>query len=321
MSSRLSRRGLLGAASLLTLGLAAGLPPRAARAEDKVLRIGVQKYGSLVLLKGKGSLDAALAPLGFKVTWTEFPAGPQLLEALNVGVVDFGTTGEAPPIFAQAAGAPLLYVGHEPPAPRGEAIIVPKDSTIATIADLKGKRVALNKGSNVHYLLVKALAAAGVDYKDITPVFLPPADARAAFEKGAVDAWAIWDPFLAAAQAATGARTLVDGTGLVANHQFYLAEQKFAAANPQVIDIVLKGLHDIGEEVKADPAAAAKLLTASVGIPAPILTEAISRQAFGVKALSPEVIAEQQRIADTFFGLGLIPKAISIADVVRKVAS
>jgi len=321
MNSRLTRRSLLGAASVLSLGLVAGLSPRAARAEDKVLRIGVQKYGSLVLLKGKGSLDAALAPLGFSVTWTEFPAGPQLLEALNVGAVDFGTTGEAPPIFAQAAGAPLLYVGHEPPAPRGEAIIVPKDSAITSVAALKGKRVALNKGSNVHYLLVKALAAAGVDYKDITPVFLPPADARAAFEKGAVDAWAIWDPFLAAAQAATGARTLVDGTGLVANHQFYLAEQKFAAANPQVIDIVLKGLYDIGEEVKADPAAAAKLLTASVGIPAPILTEAISRQAFGVKALSPEVIAEQQRIADTFLGLGLIPKAISIADVVRKAAS
>lgn len=321
MTTRLTRRSLLGAASALSLGLLAGLSPRAARAADKVLRIGVQKYGSLVLLKGKGSLDAALAPLGFSVTWTEFPAGPQLLEALNVGAVDFGTTGEAPPIFAQAAGAPLLYVGHEPPAPRGEAIIVPKDSAITSVAALKGKRVALNKGSNVHYLLVKALAAAGVDYKDITPVFLPPADARAAFEKGAVDAWAIWDPFLAAAQAATGARTLVDGTGLVANHQFYLAEQKFAAANPQVIDIVLKGLYDIGEEVKADPAAAAKLLTASVGIPAPILTEAISRQAFGVKALSPEVIAEQQRIADTFLGLGLIPKAISIADVVRKAAS
>ncbi len=321
MPSLLTRRGLLGAASVLTLGLAAGLPLRAARAEDKVLRIGVQKYGSLVLLKGKGSLDAALAPLGFSVTWTEFPAGPQLLEALNVGAVDFGTTGEAPPIFAQAAGAPLLYVGHEPPAPRGEAIIVPKDSAIASVADLKGRRVALNKGSNVHYLLVKALAAAGVDYKDITPVFLPPADARAAFEKGAVDAWAIWDPFLAAAQAATGARTLVDGTGLVANHQFYLAERNFAEANPQVVDIVLKGLYDIGEEVKADPAAAATKLTASVGIPAPILTEAISRQAFGVKALSPAVIAEQQGIADTFFGLGLIPKAISIAEVVRKAAS
>src|SRR4029450_9547200 len=88
--------------------------------------------------------------------------------------------GEAPPIFAQAAGAPLLYVAHEPPAPKGEAILVPKDSPIKSVADLKGKKIALNKGSNVHYLLVKALAKAGVQYSDIQAIFLTPADARAA---------------------------------------------------------------------------------------------------------------------------------------------
>ena len=150
-----------------------------------------------------------------KVVWTEFPSGPPLLEALNVGAIDFGNTGEAPPIFAQAAGAPILYVAYEPPAPKGEAILVPKDSKITSVADLKGKKVALNKGSNVHYLLVKALEKAGVKYSEIEPVFLAPADARAAFERGAVDAWVIWDPFQAAAEAATGARTLADGTGIV----------------------------------------------------------------------------------------------------------
>src|SRR6185437_17177841 len=120
--------------------------------------------------------------------------------------IDFGSTGEAPPIFAQAAGAPLLYVGHEPPAPKGEALIVPKDSKIATVADLKGKRVALNKGSNVHYLLVRALEHAGLKYSDITPEFLAPSDALAAFSRGSIDAWVIWDPYEAAAQASTGAR-------------------------------------------------------------------------------------------------------------------
>ncbi len=155
-------------------------------AQDKVVRIGFQKYGKLVLLKSKGTLEGKLKPLGYKVVWTEFPAGPQLLEALNVGAIDFGNTGEAPPIFAQAAGAPLVYVAHEPPAPEGEAILVPKDSPIKSVADLKGKKVALNKGSNVHYLLVKALEKAGVKYSDIEPVFLAPADARAAFERGSV---------------------------------------------------------------------------------------------------------------------------------------
>ncbi|MBV9237457.1 MAG: ABC transporter substrate-binding protein, partial [Xanthobacteraceae bacterium] len=128
-----------------------------ADAADKVIHIGYQKYGNLVLLKGKGDLERRLAPLGVQVAWTEFPAGPPLLEAINAGAIDFGSVGEAPPIFAQAAGTPFVYVAREPPAPKGEAILVPKDSKIASVADLRGKRVALNKGSNVHYLLVKAL--------------------------------------------------------------------------------------------------------------------------------------------------------------------
>ena len=125
--------------------------------QDKVVRIGFQKYGKLVLLKSKGTLEDKLKAAGYKVVWTEFPSGPPLLEALNVGAIDFGNTGEAPPIFAQAAGAPIQYVAHEPPAPKGEAILVPKDSPLKSVADLKGKKVALNKGSNVHYLLPKAL--------------------------------------------------------------------------------------------------------------------------------------------------------------------
>ena len=201
--------GMLAVAALIVATVIA--VPAASQAQEKIVRIGFQKYGKLVLLKSKGTLEGKLKPLGYKVAWTEFPAGPQLLEALNVGAIDFGNTGEAPPIFAQAAGAPLVYVAHEPPAPAGEAILVAKDSPIQSVADLKGKKVALNKGSNVHYLLVKALEKAGVKYSEIEPVFLAPADARAAFERGSVQAWAIWDPFQAAAEAATGARTLADG--------------------------------------------------------------------------------------------------------------
>ena len=117
---------------------------RLAGAADKVVRIGYQKYGTLVLLKGKGLLEKKLKSIDYTVEWTEFPGGPQLLEALNAGAVDFGSTGETPPIFAQAANAPLVYIAHEPPAPRGEAILVPKDSPIKSVADLKGKKVAFN---------------------------------------------------------------------------------------------------------------------------------------------------------------------------------
>src|SRR5471030_965299 len=165
------------------------------------LRIGYQKSATtLVLLKGEGSLEKSLAAQGVNVKWTEFPGGPQLLEGLNVGAIDFGYTGETPPVFAQAAGAKLVYVANEPPAPTSEAILVPKDSPIKSVQELKGKKVVLNKGSNVHYLLVRALEDAGLKYTDVQTVFLPPADARAAFERGSVDAWVIWDPYQAAAE-------------------------------------------------------------------------------------------------------------------------
>ena len=242
---------------------------------EGTIRIGYQKYGTLVLLKTKGLLEEKLKPLGVSVEWTEFPAGPQLLEALNVGAIDYGTTGEAPPIFAQAAGAPLVYVGYEPPAPGGEAILVPQDSPLQTVADLKGKNVALNKGSNVHYLLVKALEKEGVAYSEIQTSFLPPADARAAFEKGAVDAWVIWDPFLAAAEAATGARQLADGTGIVQNHQFYLASRSFVEARPDVVDVVFEAIGEIDEWVKASPGEVAAEFSPALGIPAPILEVAV----------------------------------------------
>nr|WP_247887028.1 sulfonate ABC transporter substrate-binding protein [Azospirillum sp. SYSU D00513] len=310
---------LAGAAALLGIAVGAGAPPAAAA--DRTVRIGYQKYGTLVILKEKGLLEEKLKPLGFRVTWTEFPGGPQLLEALNVGALDFGTTGEAPPIFAQAAGAPLLYVGYEPPSPTSEAILVPKDSPIKNVAELKGKRVALNKGSNVHYLLVKALEEAKLSVADIEPVYLPPADARAAFERGAVDAWVIWDPFLAAASAATGARTLRDGTGLVSNHQFFLAAKPFAEANRDALAAVIAGLRDIDAWARDNVREVAAQLSPKVGIPLPVLEVAAGRMSYGVRPIDEAVIAEQQRIADTFHKLKLIPKPISIADAVARAKS
>ncbi len=312
----ITRRSLTAAlAGTALLPLLGTLPARAA---DKVIRVGYQKYGTLVLLKGKGILEEKLETIGYTVEWSEFPAGPQLLEALNVGAVDFGSTGETPPIFAQAAGAPLVYVAHEPPAPRGEAILVPADSPIKTVADLKGKNVALNKGSNVHFLLVKALEEAGLAYTDIKTSFLPPADARAAFEQGAVDAWVIWDPFQAAAEAAIGARTLRNGENLVPNHQFYLSTKTFVDAHAEALDVTIAAISEIDQWAKANAAAAAQELAPIVGIPGDILAVALERQSFGVTPLSEAVVAQQQAIADTFHTLGLIPAPIVIADNVRK---
>ena len=286
--------------------------------QDKVVRIGFQKYGKLVLLKSKGTLEDKLKAAGYKVAWTEFPSGPPLLEALNVGAIDFGNTGEAPPIFAQAAGAPIQYVAYEPPAPKGEAILVPKDSKLTSVADLRGKKVALNKGSNVHYLLVKALEKAGVKYSEIEPVFLAPADARAAFERGAVDAWVIWDPFQAAAEAATGARTLADGTGVVSNYQFYFSSKKFLESDSRIVDLVLAELREVDDWAKGDIHAVANQLAPAIGLPVDVVEVALKRQSYGIKPITDSVIADQQQVADTFFALGLLPKQIKISDAARR---
>ncbi len=286
--------------------------------QDKVVRIGFQKYGKLVLLKSKGTLEDKLKAAGYKVVWTEFPSGPPLLEALNVGAIDFGNTGEAPPIFAQAAGAPIQYVAYEPPAPKGEAILVPKDSKLTSVADLRGKKIALNKGSNVHYLLVKALEKAGVKYSEVEPVFLAPADARAAFERGAVDAWVIWDPFQAAAEAATGARTLADGTGVVSNYQFYFSSKKFLESDAGIVDLVLAELREVDDWAKGDIHAVANQLAPAIGLPVDVVEVALKRQSYGIKPITDSVIADQQQVADTFFALGLLPKQIKISDAARR---
>jgi sulfonate transport system substrate-binding protein len=289
----------------------------AAHAGDKVVHIGFQKYGKLVLLRNKGTLEDQLKAIGFTVAWTEFPSGPPLLEAINAGAIDFGNTGEAPPIFAQAARVPFVYVAYEPPAPRGEAILVPSGSALRSVAELKGKKLALNKGSNVHYLVVKAIERAGVAYSEIQPVFLAPADARAAFERGSVDAWAIWDPFLAAAEAVTGARALADGAGLVANTQFYLGARKFVEGNAAVLEIVLAQLREVDGWARTDIAAVASQLGPTIGIPVPILEIALKRQSYGIRPIDAGVLAEQQKIADAFDKLGLLPRSITVSEAVR----
>lgn len=302
--------------SLVALFVAATSIGAVTQAQAETLRIGYQKYGTLVLLKAKGTLEKRLAEQGVEVSWTEFPGGPQLLEGLNVGSVDFGVTGETPPVFAQAAGADLLYVAYEPPAPSSEAILVPKGSSLQSVAELKGKKVALNKGSNVHYLLVRALEDAGLKYSDITPIYLPPADARAAFERGSVDAWVIWDPFLAAAENQLQARSLRNGQGLVDNHQFYLATKPYAEQHPQVLNTLIEEVRAVGEDSKADPAAVTEQVAPLLGLSKEITAVAVKRQGYGAQPLTPAVVAAQQKIADTFTTLKLIPKSLSIKDVI-----
>lgn len=294
--------------------LVAEVGAQTAASGARELRIGYQKYGSLIILKARGTLEKRLAEKGVGVKWVEFPFGPPLLEAINVGSIDAGTVGESPPIFAQAAGADLVYIGNEPPAPAAEALIVPKDSSFKTVAELKGKKIAVAKGSNANYLLVRLLENAGLKFSDVDVTYLPPSDARAAFESGRVAAWAIWDPFLAAAEKQLNARVLADGKGAVANHQFYLAARAYAEKNPEIVKILLEEIDRIDQWGKQNPQEVAKFLSPQIGIDLPIVELATSRLAYGVKPVTAEVLAAQQKIADKFFELKLVPKQVRVAD-------
>lgn len=276
------------------------------------ISIGYQKFGTLNILKSNGELDARLKEEGYKVQWVEFPGGPQLLEALNVGSIDFGHTGETPPVIAQAAKAPLVYLYNQPANPKGEAIIVYKNSPIKNVADLKGKKVALNKGSNVHYLLVKALEKEGLTLNDIEPVYLPPADARTAFEGKQVDAWVIWDPFLAAAELEIDTRILQDGTDLVANREFFFATETLAQEHGQVIDIIKEELQKVDKSIEEDPKGVAAFLAPEIGMSVEAVEKTLLRKTYGLEPISEEVLDYQQAIADQFYNLKLIPTKIDV---------
>ena len=304
------RRLIQGAAAALALP---SLGSFAQTGAGRSLHIGNQK-GVLSLLKGRGTLEKRLAPLGVSVKWTEFTAGPVQLEALNGGSIDFGDVGEAPPIFAQAAGAPLAYVAATVPRPASEAVLVPKGSAIKTVADLKGKKVALNKGSNVHYFIVKLAEKHGLPYRDLNLVYLPPSDARAAFEKGSIDAWVIWDPFLASAETTLGARVLADATGVVGNRAYYFSSLDYVSKHPDVLAIVTEEINRIDQWASANKGDYATELSGLWGIPKPVVDVSVGRAKYGTAPITRAILGEQQKIADTFFDLKLIPKKINVLE-------
>ena len=288
------------------------------RAEpQKELRVGYQKSGALLLTKTSGLLEKVLGPLGYSVVWREFPSGLPLLEALNGGSIDIGHSGDAPLLFAQAAGIPIRIFAASNPSPESTGIVVPKDSPIHSFAELKGKTVAFSKGSSSHLVLAQLLAREGLTFADIKPVYLEPPDARAAFEAKAVDSWAVWDPFLAAVEVEGGARLIVNGAGIGGHREFYFGRAEFLQTNPKVVDLVMAVLSETGQSAKRDPKATADFLADKLGIsPAVMERSELRKQRYFAQPISTEIVNEQQAGADIFFRLGLMPKAIRVADIV-----
>jgi sulfonate transport system substrate-binding protein len=282
----------------------------------KELRVGYQKTAILLVLKARKQLEQRFEAQGFSVRWVEFAFGPPLLEALNAGAIDYGYTGDAPPIFAQAAHANLRYVGVIPARGYGQAIVVAKDSPIQTLADLKGKAVAVAKGSSAHNLIVTALEAANIPWTDIKPVYLAPADAASAFVKGAVDAWSIWDPFYAIAELRQGARPLPIDRKATVQNSFFLANGDFLAAHADVVAAINQEVATATTWSADNREETAKLFADASGVDLEAQKRSVDRAEFAFGPLSDKVVAEQQAVADRFQHLGLIPAPIVVRDIV-----
>ncbi len=307
----LDRRAFLAGA------LATAPALRAARADEPgLLRIGYQKNGILVVAKQQRAIEAALEPLGHRVSWVEFSFGPPLLEALSLDGIDFGQTGDAPPIFAQAAKSRLVYAAAQEAGGSGSGILLPPGSTIRSLADLKGKRVAFAKASSAHNLTLAALEKAGLTYADITPVTLAPADAAAAFSRGSIDAWTIWDPYYAIAEAGDGVRVLADATTIAPQNNFFLASRPLAEKRPAVLAAAVDALGRVAEWCTRNRGEVAALLSQGTGVPLAATRRAVDRTDYVIGPMNDRVTASQQAVADRFHALKLIPTPIRVADAV-----
>ncbi len=312
---------LAGMALLAAIGLQTIMLQNAWAADPSVtqLRVGFQKSSINFAVAKQNQLLEKEFP-NAKITWNEFPAGPQILEALAVGAVDVGVTGDTPPVYAQAAAKPLYYFAYEAAKPASSAILIPKRSDLKTLKDLKGKRIALQRGSSAHFLLVQALRKAGLQWSDIQPLWLTPADARAAFEKGSVDAWVIWDPYYAAAELDGVAKVLTTGKSLSPNYTFYLAAPKFVKEHPKALKGIIQQINQADAWVQKYPDATAELIGKSTGLSTPVSKVFVTRRPKPSSAapLNSRVIESQQVIADRFAELNLIPKIVVVNDVVWK---
>ncbi|MCJ2107921.1 aliphatic sulfonate ABC transporter substrate-binding protein [Methylobacterium sp. E-041] len=303
---------------LLATAFAAALPLTrpAVAAEPGELRIGYQKNGILVVAKQQGVIEERLAKLGHSVRWIEFSFGPPLLEALSLDGIDFGQTGDAPPIFAQAAKSSLVYAAAQEAGGSGSGILLPKGSTIRSLAELKGKRVAFAKASSAHNLTVAALEKAGLTYADIEPVTLAPADAAAAFSRGSIDAWTIWDPYYAIAEGGDGVRVLATAKEIARQNNFFLASRAFAEGRGAVLAEVIDVLGGVARWCGDNRGEVADLLSKGTGVPLAATRRAVDRTDYLIGPMNDRVAAEQQVIADRFHALKLIPKPIRVADAV-----
>ncbi|MGW2303555.1 ABC transporter substrate-binding protein [Streptomyces sp. NPDC001809] len=319
-SFRLSTAALLVPLALLASACsgasAAGSSSNSDGKGSLVLNVGDQKGGSEALLRAAGELD----DLPYRITWSTFTSGPPLLEAVNAKAVDIGSVGNTPPVFAAGADSKITVVAATHGDSAGEAILVAKDSPLRSVAELRGKRVAVAQGSSAHFQLIASLGKAGLKPSDVRVSLLQPADALAAFTSGKVEAWATWDPYTSQVLLSGKGRVLADGRGLTNGLGFQVAAPS-ALADPEKAKAVgdfVERLRRAQDWVFEHPEAWAKVWAKETGLPYEVALAAVKRSN-GTRipvALDDAAVASEQKIADTFAELGLIPRTFRFADYV-----
>lgn len=281
----------------------------------KVLNIGYQKASLKLIVAKKNKLFEQAFP-NTKIEWKEFPAGPQTLEALNAGSIDVGYTGDTPVIFALSASKPINYVAYEINSKNAHSVLLPKDSPIQTLQDLKGKRIALTQGSSAHFFLAQVLDKAHLTWQDIQPIWLTPADARAAVDKKSVDAWVIWDPYSSAAALAGNTKVLIDASSFPPAYSFYLSNPTFLKAHAAKANQFVTTLNQADQWINAHPQEATQILAESTGLDSNVAARVMEhrKSPSPVQILDDETVQAQQKIADLFANLKLIPNAVQIKD-------
>ncbi|MGF1987751.1 MAG: aliphatic sulfonate ABC transporter substrate-binding protein [Nostoc sp. ZfuVER08] len=285
-----------------------------------VINIGYQLgTPGLNLLKARGLLEKQFAPQGIQVKWISFRGGPPMMEAMAANSVDIGNVGNLPPIFAQAGGNPVVYVAATDSNAGAQAIIVPKNSPIKTLADLKGKKLAIQKGTALQYLALKALASAKLTLNDIQPVYLTIPDSTTAFEGGNVDALPISDPYLASKELNGDIRVLVRGSDVAPQRAYYIATENFTKNHPDLLKIILSEQRNVEEWAKTNANEVAKLLAEQTKYKQEAWEYSLkNRPIIGVFDIKDEFVAEQQQVVDLFYREKLIPKTFRVKDAVWK---
>jgi len=281
--------------------------------KTKVLRMGYQSVGDVV--RARQVLEKRLKPLGITVEWAKFTAGPELLEAMNVGSLDIGAVGETPPIFAQESGIPFVYLASTKPGNGQEvAIVVRKDSPIKTVADLKGKSLAFERATAGEYFAVKVLEEAGLKLSDVKYVNLIAAEARAALFSKSIDAAVVNDPNLTIYQKTIGVRILRNGKGIRHQGGYYLVARSFVKENPALTKIILAEINNVGKWAEAHPQDVAKIIAADSHLDLATLETIVKRRHYTLRPINDGILSGQQQIADFFYENKFISKKINVKD-------